>query len=379
MIFSNVSDALVSTLKSWGLWSAIVASIIIIFLGYFLAYKKIFKQEWEIVMIKIVLVVGIPALALKGFLSNTSVEDVKSELVTLLIGFLFHAVMTFVGKYMFYKYDKDIRDTLTMSVTLASTTFMGIPILISIYSDSINSTNMFNISYRVFLYGVAFIIMSKSNIDKTIKKAKKEYSNEEIIEAKKLRKQILKNIFVNPIVIATLIGFFIWITQLIPGINCLSINGETKKFSPLRFDLLFPPFNTILITLQALCTPLAWLAIGMTMNRGNLKEAIKDKTIWYASFIKIFVAPLLVLILTFGFAAIGYYSSWFSVKKVALASMVIMIATPPASVIVAYSISYNKAPMIASNLTTLSTFFAIFAIPIWVIIVTAIGSMDMFV
>ncbi|QBQ07779.1 malate permease [Spiroplasma gladiatoris] len=376
-MYTAITDALTKTLVSWKMWSAIIATIVVIFLGYLLAYKKIFKQEWEKVMIKIVMVVGLPTLALKGFLSDASVDGVKSELVVLLIGFLFYAIMMFVSKYFFYKYEKDIQDTLAMCVALASTTFFGIPIVTAIYSDSQNTANMFNIPYRIFLYSFAFIIMSKKTLSKTVKKTKAQLSEEEIIEAKKIKKQTLKNIFVNPILIATFLGFIIWVTQLIPGIQCVDYDGS-KKFSPLRFDLLFPPIDKILTTLQAICTPLAWLAIGMTMNKGNLKAAMKDKTLWYASFLKIIIAPTIILLLVIGFASIGHYTNSYSIKVTSLAAMVIMTAAPPANVVVAYAISYNKAPMIASNLTTLSTFLSIITLPLWVIVTTAIGALPMF-
>ncbi|AOG60997.1 malate permease [Spiroplasma helicoides] len=379
-MYASISDALISTLKSWSMWSPIIATIAVIFLGYLLAYKKIFKQEWEKVMIKIVMVVGLPALALKGFLNDASLESLKSEMAVLLTGFAFYAIMIFISKYFFLKKEKDIQDTLAMCIALASTTFFGIPVVTALYSDSSTSANIFNIPYRVFLYSFAFIIMSKKTMATTVKKAKSEMTEVELLEAKKIKKQTLKNIFVNPILIATFVGFIIWATQLIPGINCVPpYDGKGQNFSPLRVDKLLPPIDKILVTLQAICTPLAWLAIGMTMNKGNLKEAMKDKMLWYASVVKVVVAPTIILLMIIGVASLGHYTNSFSFKMTSMAAMVIMTAAPPANVVVAYSISYNKAPEVASNLTTLSTLLSIVTLPLWVIVATAVGSLPMFV
>ncbi|ASP28461.1 malate permease [Spiroplasma corruscae] len=375
-MLTTISSALIDVLKSWGMWSAIIATIAVIILGYILANKKVFKQEWEKVMIKIVMVVGLPALALKGFLSDADLEKVKTELVVLLVGFAFYTIMIFTSKLYFLKYEKDVQDTLAMCIALASTTFFGIPIVQAIYENSTNTANIFNIPYRVFLYSLAFIIMSKKPLTKTVKKDKNELTVEEKIESRNIRKKTLKNIFVNPILIATIIGFIIWITQLIPGINV--VNYGSKYFSPLRIDLLFPPVNKILTTLQAICTPLAWLAIGMTMNKGNLREAFKDKTLWYASFLKVIVAPVIIMLLIVGVASIGHYTGSFKFNIVSLTAMVIMTAAPPANVVVAYSISYDKAPNIASNLTTLSTLLSIVTLPLWIIVITAVGALPMF-
>gem|GEM_PF-826246 len=44
--------------------------------------------------------------------------------------------------------------------------------------------------------------------------------------------------------------------------------------------------------------------------------------------------------------------------------MVIMTAAPPANVVVAYAISYEKGARDASNLTTLSTLLSVVTLPI---------------
>lgn len=399
MIYSKVSDALITTLGSWGIWSAIFATIFVIGMGYLLAFKGIFKAEWEKVLIKIVMLVGLPALALSGFLvqnadSDITLDNLKGELVVIIIGFAFYAIMSISSKIFFLKYEKDIKDTLAMCIAFASTTFFGIPVVTALFEGteanaSKLTTNVFNVPYRVFLYSFAFIVMSKKPL--IVTKKRKDMNEVEVIENKKIRKQTLKNIFCNPILICTFIGLFIWSTQLIPGIRCLDLgrtmtstmsNGSKVKEkvldSPLRFDLLFPPSFKIISTLQTICTPLAWLAIGMTMNKGNLKEAIKDKTVWYASVIKVLVAPLIILLFVMVFAFIGYQTGWFKLTNIQLVSLVILTASPPANVVVAYSISYQKGANLSSNLTTLSTLLSVITLPIWVVVVTAISVLPIF-
>lgn len=51
-----------------------------------------------------------------------------------------------------------------------------------------------------------------------------------------------KNILLNPILLATIIGFVFWVTQLIPGIAVIpnqNAIGSGKYFSPLRLDNTF--------------------------------------------------------------------------------------------------------------------------------------------
>lgn len=399
-IGSDIADAITGTLGSWGMWSAITATISVIMLGFFLAVKGIFAKEWEKVLVKVVMVVGLPALALNGFLSDATVDQLIEQMTVLLTGFAFYTIMMFTSKYFFFKYEKDLQDTFAMCIALASTTFFGIPIVTAIYQNAVIPANIFNIPYRIFLYSMAFMVMSKKPMIATKdgvvtnqKETKPVLSEAEIIEKKKIRKQTLKNIFLNPILIATIVGFIIWVTQLIPGIDLFTrqetvmteiLDGmfiqETveRSYSIFRIDIIFPPSATILSTLQAICTPLAWLAIGMTMAKGNLKEAFKDKKLWYAASIKVLVAPIIILVMICGVAWLGYGTGWFTFSKVGMAAMVIMTAAPPANVVVAYAISYEKGARDASNLTTLSTLLSVVTLPIWVIIVTAVGALPLF-
>ncbi|WP_026389801.1 AEC family transporter [[Acholeplasma] multilocale] len=399
---SEVSDAILKVVGSWPLWTAIGATIFVIGLGYFFTVKGVLKKDWDKVFIKIVMLVGLPALALNGFLNSANIDDLKREAMVILIGFLFYFILVLIAKYFFYKSDKDVRDTLAMCVAFGSTTFFAIP-LIKALSETLPqgeiTGNNFNIPYRVFLYTMGFTIMSKLTVETV-----KSYASGKKVEVKlttgqnmtqavikpgpskkELRIKMLKNIFANPIIICTFIGFIIWATQLIPGIQVmkggLDKDGLQTYYSPLRIDLLFPPSKSILSTLAGICTPLSWIAIGMTIAKGKIKNAMKSKTIWYATIIRIFAIPVFALVLVLGIAGIIYAidpESTLRLTKTQLTVILMMAATPPANVIVAYAINYNKAPEAAAGLTSLSTLGAVIAMPLWVVVGIAIGSTPLF-
>lgn len=394
-----VGQAVVDTLKAWGFWSAIIATMFVIFLGWFLTKRGIFKKDWEAVLIKIVMVVGLPCLAFDGFMADTTVEQVKTQAAILLVGFLFYIILGIVAKYFYIKYDQDVRDTLTMCTVFASTTFFGIPVVTALFGagKAALPANIFNIPYRVFLYSLWFIVMSKpvagqlapvgQTTVETVVDVKMDPAGYAQVKAEMRAKKMatvkanLKQIFVNPILIATIIGFIFWVTQLIPGIAVVpdqNAIGSGKFFSQLRLDNSFPPLFKITKTLEGVCTPLAWLAIGMTLAKGKIREAMQDKKVWYGMMMKVILAPVVVLVLTVIFAVIGKQTGAWKLDSIGLAVIVIMLAAPPTSIIVAYSIGYNKQPMLTSNLTLVSTLFSIISLPFWVIITTAIGATSLF-
>ncbi|WP_342274652.1 AEC family transporter [Spiroplasma endosymbiont of Phycita roborella] len=396
---ADVGQAVINTLKAWEFWSAILATIFVIFLGWFLTKRGTFKKDWEAVLIKIVMVVGLPSLAFDGFMTNTTTEQVKTQVAILLVGFLFYMILGIVAKYFYIKYDKDIQDTLAMCTVFASTTFFGIPVVTALFDNGAATlpANIFNIPYRIFLYSLGFIVMSKPIKAAVVTKGQtgadfivdtklntdgyaQIKSEMKVIKRENLIKNV-KQIFLNPILIATMVGFIFWVTQLIPGIAIVPDQNDITSgqyFSPLWLDNTFPPLFKVTKTLEALCTPLAWLAIGITLAKGNFKDAAQDKKVWFGMVMKIIFAPLFGLALVCAVAAIGKETGAWKLDTFGLGVIVIMLAAPPASVIVAYSIAYKKQPLLTSNLTLIATLFSIILLPFWVIITTAIGATPLF-
>ncbi|AXK50943.1 AEC family transporter [Spiroplasma alleghenense] len=407
ILYSNpVTEAIEKTLFDWPLWSAIIATISVISLGFFLTVKGIINKDWDQAFIRFVMLLGLPSLVLKSFLTDIDFDRFISELSVIILGFIFYLIMTIISRIFFLKYNRDIQDTLAMCVALGSTAYFGLPLIRELFGKQGELTaNNFNISYWVFLCSVGFLIMSKDNTiitqaglltksDLKIKKEtltkiemqelqveqkalKKQIRKDGLVEARKMRNANLKKIFSNPVLIATIAGFTIWATQLIPGIQFVSYNG-VDKFSPFRVDLLFPPISNILTALSAVCTPLAWIAIGMKMAKGNIKQALKDKNVWYGTFIRIIVVPIIALLLTLVVAGIGQASGAWAIDGMQLSVILILAATPPANVIVVYAINFNKEPELACNLTSISTIAAIITMPIWTVIGSVLGTTQLF-
>lgn len=66
------------------------------------------------------------------------------------------------------------------------------------------------------------------------------------------------------------------------------------------------------------------------------------------------------------------------VSIVALGTIVIMMATPPATVAVAYAISFDKDAVLSSNASLLGTVGAIVMTPIWIVLIEMIASLGIF-
>lgn len=389
----NVKDTLVNTLTNTDLWAAIVSTIGIIALGYILVKVKVFKQEWKGIMNSIVLKVALPALALSGFMNNISISQLKQQGVILGIGFLFYIVFDIIAlvwvryfpkllpkkfkknsKLQFEEQNGIIVDNnqseevllhndetnakrglvMWMMLIFGSTTFFGLPIIKELYpKDGVIAANLWNVPYRIFLYSLCFMVMSglkfdKQNIAKSCKTA-----------------------FLNPIVICTFIGIVLWLTQLIPGASnfgknftIVSSSGNGWFNLSVTMPYIYKPINTI----GSLSSPLVWLSIGITLAGTKLIDSVKDKWVWIFSMEKLIIIPLVIFLVMLGLVSSGIIT-----KDVAI-PMVIFAATPPATVVIAYSMQYKVCEKFSSQCSALCTLLAIIFIPLWIIICDVVFS-----
>ncbi len=382
----NVGNILTSVLSNVNLWAAICSTIFIIALGFILLKVKVFKAEWKSVLNSIVLKVGLPALAFTGFMKSCTVKELQEQGIILGIAFAFYIVLILVAEVwvrFFPKLlpkmvgrknkqafvnnvvltDKGIQTTaggthvvtdaenkrslvMWMMLIFGSTTFFGMPIIKELYGKNggLLAANLWNIPYRVFLYSYCFMVMSglkfnKENFSKSMKTA-----------------------FLNPIVIATFVGLVLWLTQLIPGASSFGVNFTNGKNGWFQWDKTMPYLFKPIDTLGKLSSPLVWLSIGITLATSSIALAVKDKWVWIFSFEKLIIIPLLVFLVMLGLVNGGNVS-----KDIAI-SMVIMAATPPATVAVAYSMQYKLCDKFAAQCSALCTLLAIIAIPLWIVI-----------
>ena len=327
---------------------AIFSTIFIILLGYYLRKKNIVNEHASKALSSILLGAALPALAFKAFMADIKPETYTTGINVLIFGFVAY-ILLIVLAYIFYLNKKgDLKDTLVVLTAFGSTTFFGIPIINGLLGNTGTLyANIFNIAYRVFLYSFALIIMSGSKFDK----------------------KNLKQIFANPIIIATFLGLFLWIFQSsMPQVTYMAKDAKTgevisKSISIFRIDKTLSWVFKGIEYLGNLSSPLAWLAIGMTLAQISLKEALKEKiTIIYA-FFKLLLIPAIFLVLLIILNKIGIVFDY-----EAIVAIIIMLATPPATVAVAYAIKFEKEEILASNISLVNTVLAIFAIIFWILV-----------
>ncbi|GAA0674396.1 MULTISPECIES: AEC family transporter [Clostridium] len=343
-----------STLTDDAIVGAIFSSIVIIILGIYLRKKNLLGESISKALSDVVLCASLPALAFTSFMKDIDQKQLHEGISILIWGFVVYIGLIFVTKIMYIRMQGEKQDVYRVLTIFGSTTFFGIPIVASIYGDvGAMYANIFNISYRVFLYSYAFIKMSGLKMDR------------------ENLKQNVKNVVLNPIVIATFVGLFIWIFQDKMPQVAVQTGDTVQNYAFLRIDKTVPWLFKPLTYLDKLASPLSWLSIGTTLAAVPFKTAVGRKDVWGYSLIKVIVVPIICLAGLMVLINVGLIK----VSFVGVAMTVLMMCSPTATVAASYAISFDKEAVFTSECSFLSTFVAVVAMPIFIVALEVMKNM----
>ena len=361
-IGTNITDAL----SSMNLWIAIAKSVLIILLGFALTKAKLLPDNTGKTLTKVVMTIALPCLAFGSFMTGITQATFQSALFSFIYGFIIYIIFIFLAKLLFaWVKDPTKKKVMEILFVFGSTTFFGQPLIKAVFPTAFNDSSMFNVAYRVFLYSYAYYAICQQDYNSQVQ-------NHPSV------KDIMKKIFVNPIIIATFAGFILWSLQLIgdsTNVNnwwVVTVNNQTGAFWNISVSL--PWLYQTINTLGGLSSPLVWIAIGCTLGKVSFKEAATDKNVWIYAFIKLIVGPILNIALLLLINLIPGINVTFNT----VAATTIMWAVPPATVAVTYCINSNKEATFASSCSLITTFVAVIFIPIYMILLTVLQSLAIF-
>lgn len=376
-----VLDALTSN----GFLTAIISSIAIIVLGFVLARTKFLPDNFDKSLNKLVLFICLPCLIFCSFMMPITHETFMNSIFAFGYGFVIYTTMVLISKVMF-RWVKDLnkRTVFEIMFVFGSTNFFGQPIMNAIEPEAFKLSNIYNVANLIFVFSYAYYSICVSN-PKKIEAAKskdKRQGAKELTAPTLSIKDVIKKVFKNPIIIATIVGFFFWIMQLIgdKGWWMVPNQNEDLKLDSIAFWMIngscVPVFKTLKLV-GDLSSPLIWISIGMILGKSNIKESAKDKFAWVYAGLKIIIAPLINFLLLLAIRQIpvlGEHVTYYLVF-----ATTIMWATPTATVIISYCVTANKEPQFASRSYLVSTILGVVMMPVWIIVLKIVETAGIFI
>lgn len=347
----KIYSIFIQTLTNSEILGAIFSTLFIIGLGFYLRKKNIFPRHISQVLSKVVLLLSLPCLIFESFMTSLDKELLIQSLNVFVWGFVGTILLLFIIRPLYTRYNQNQRDILEVLTIFGSTSFFGIPIANAILGEKgVVYGSLLNIGLWVLHNSYGYIRISQLSMNK----------------------QNIKKVVFDPVILATIIGFCIWIFQdITPHVSILR-EGSQQSVSFLRIDVTLPWLYSIVKTLGSTSSPLAWLAIGATLSEIPFKKALVNPTSWYLSFNKTFLSPFLNLIVLLILTLTG----WLPFNFTAISVIIILLASPVSTVAVFYAINSQKEPLLASNASLISSLLSGIAMPFWIIALEMIKNLN---
>lgn len=233
----------------------------LIVIGYILVKTKVLPESSASILSKLENTVFIPALVMKTFIENFTIERISVAWKLLLCGFLLILIVGPLSILVSKLASKDtyIQKIYIYGLTFSNFSFMGNAIVSSLFGDIFFEYLIFTLALWVLIYlwGVPRLLLFDSDKKQTLRENMKS--------------------FLNPMFISMIIGMIIGLVQI-----------------PL------PNWIESIISVSANCmSPIAMLLTGVAISFISLKDTFTNLKIYLLCIIKLIIMPLLFVGITY--------------------------------------------------------------------------------
>lgn len=282
---------------------------VIMGVGFFSRKKNLINDELSRGLSDILTNIGLPTLVVSSFIISYSQELLGSMMEILLISIIFHVVIILLSKLILSKYNIDKQKIIKFMFIFPNSGAMGVPLVYGLYGQiGVLYLSIFLIPYQILFwtYGEGLFSHEKGGI------SLKKYLN-------------------NPNIVAVVVGLFIFMLSIkVPFI-----------------------VKQTLSDIGAITMPLSMMIIGEKITSMKFKEIIFDKDVYFCSFIRLIIAPIIM------FVIISFFNGTPLIKNVCIAAEVI----PTATVTVLFCEKYNYNTILASKCILATHVLSMLTIP----------------
>ncbi len=283
---------------------------ILMFIGFIGGKSGFLTDSDNKSMTTLLIKIALPALTLSAFTVGYFKDSLNDIILVLLLSFAAHFIAAIIAKLAFYRFPKSEKSIMNFGNTFSNAGFMGLPFIHALFGD------------QALLYASIYTIPMHILIWTLGEKMMRSQTN----------KFQIKEFIKNPTIIAILLGVFIF-----------ALNIQLPQ-------VLKQPLSMV----ASLTSPLAMIILGERLSKLKLSEIIGDYKIYYVSFIKLIVTPIIMI----------FILRFVNVDPLIKNIIITMQSLPLAVLIVVLSQKHELDSDLASKLTVVTHVLAIFTIPI---------------
>lgn len=286
----------------------IILSLIML-IGAYARKKDILSKEASKSFSYFLTNITLPCLLLSSFNYSYSQDMIAKARIMFVYSVLIHIVLVFISRVLTSKYPENSRKVLRFATIFSNCGFMGYPVLESLFGKiGIFYGAIFNIPFNIFMFSFGVMIYTGKKDLKT-----------------------LKEVLVNPAIIATTLGLIIFI-----------------------FSIKLPyPLLTAMSIVGSMTTPLSMIIVGAMLSEIKIRDIFSGSLVYYASFLRLIAVPFLTL----GILKL------LNADKLLMQIAVIIEAMPAAVLATVLAEKYGADTALASRSVFISTIISVITIP----------------
>ena len=291
-------------------FTQVVILFILIFLGAILTKKGVFTEKGISSMTDMVLLLVTPCVIIKSFIREFDSTTFKKLLISFLIAILSHIGFIILSRVLLRDKNERSQKVLQFGVIFSNCGYMSIPLQQALLGDDgIFYGASYIAIFQIFIWSYGLLLMS---------------GDKKVLSPKKM--------LINPGVIGVSIGLIIFL---------LSIPVPKVIAEPISY-------------IASLNTPLPMMIIGYHLMKSNILEGLRNIKCFFAIGIKLFLFPLLALLVMY----------LCGVRGTMLISSVISCSAPTAAITTMFSNKYSCDTALSVNMVSISTLLSLISMPI---------------
>ncbi len=293
--------------------------LLIIVTGYICRKKQILNDEAAQKLTELVNKITMPFLIIVSFQLEYSYEKVKEAGVIILFAVAAHFLSAVFVHYIFKGFKPESKAVMSFAVVFTNCAYMGFPVLEALMGrGAIFYASFYIIMYQFFAWSYGVMLF----------KGRKGMGS-------------IKDILLNPGIASIFIGLILFIFSI---------------------KLPYPVYKALDIT-GSITIPVSMLLIGFILAGTDIKSMIRGNEVYLVSFIRLAAFPLAAL-------AILYVAG---MRGMLLSICVLLFAMPSAANTAIFAGAYGGDRLLASKTVVVSTLLSILTIPLFVLILQAVG------
>lgn len=290
--------------------NGVISLFLIMLVGVYGSKKKIITSEINKGLTEILLKITLPLMIVSSFVFEFDESMKKNISKAFVYSFFTFIIVAFISYILLLPIKSKKRGILQFANVFSNCGFIGFPIIESIYGqEGVIYTSIFNMFFAIFTWTYGIMIFTGKVTFKEIKK-----------------------VLLNPCVIAVYLGVILMFFR---------IQIPTVIYSTIK-------------TVGLMTSPLSMIIVGVILSKANIKQYLKDWTVYYGSIIKLIFIPIALYLVTI----------FIGDRSTVSYTMIILSAMPAAAMTSILAESYNNETEYASVVVFFTTLFSLFTFPI---------------